>query len=178
MPLFLTEAEQLNRHLQSLARPPMQRSTSCYPLALRTRCWAPPCPRIQWAHPETPDGAMCWRNERPAETHSTGEALTVILTMTMTMSRSSPPRDGGTRTGHGEGDTPSICIVIWTATLRWSCSRNENKPHPRALLQRADSPSTRHIDHNRQMKPGNDHIQKHTSGKPSLKRRPSIVELF
>ncbi len=28
------------------------------------------------------------------------------------------------------------------------------------------------------MKSGNDHIQKRTSGKPSLKRRPSLVELF
>ncbi len=28
--------------------------------------------------------------------------------ITLTMSRSSPPRDGGTRTGHGKGDTPSF----------------------------------------------------------------------
>ncbi len=50
--------------------------------------------------------------------------------------------------------------------------------HPRALFQRAESPSTRHSDRDHQMKPENDHIQKHTSGKPSLKRRPSLVELF
>ncbi len=49
--------------------------------------------------------------------------------------------------------------------------------HSRALPRRAESPSTRGSDRDHQMKPGNDHIQKHTSGKPSLKRRLSLVEL-
>ncbi len=64
---------QLNYHFPSLACPPMQRWTSCHPLAHRTRCAAPPCPGIQQTRLETPDGAMCWRNERPMETHSMGK---------------------------------------------------------------------------------------------------------
>ncbi len=58
---------------QSLVHPPMQRSASCHPLALRTRCWAPSCPRNQQTRLETPDGAMCWRNERSVEMHSMGK---------------------------------------------------------------------------------------------------------
>ncbi len=67
---------------------------------------------------------------------------------------------------------------IWSAASRCSCSCNENMTHPRALLQRAESPSTRHSNRDCQMKLGKDHIQKHMSGKPSLIRRLSLVELF
>ncbi len=63
-PIFLMKAAQPNHHLQNLARPL---------LVLQTRWWAPPCPRTLSARPGTPDGAMHWRSERPAETHSTGK---------------------------------------------------------------------------------------------------------
>ncbi len=90
-----------------------------------------------------------------------GEALTVILKSPWPWAEVAL-RAGGARTGHGKGDTPPVCRGdIWSAASRWSCSRLENMTHPRALTQRADSPSTRDSDHDRQMKPGNDHIQKH-----------------
>ncbi len=96
------------------------------------------------------------------------------------MSRSSPPKPGGARTGQGEGDTPPFDEEVSGTQHRDGHVPmfNENMTHPRALPQRADSPSTRDSDRDHQMKPGNDHIRKHTSGKPSLKRRPLLVELF
>ncbi len=49
--------------------------------------------------------------------------------------------------------------------------------HERCLsVLKAQARGAAIVDH--QMKSGNDHIQKRTSGKPSLKRRPSLVELF
>ncbi len=103
--------------------------------------------------------------------------------ITLTMSRSSPPRPGGARTGQG-GYTPPppppprLARRYLERSIVKSCSRNENMTHPRALPQRAESPSMRDSDRDHQMKPENDHIQKRMSGKPSLKRRPSLVELF
>ncbi len=64
---------QLNRHLQSLVCPLLQRSISCRPLVFRMRYWALPCPRTQRVCPGTPDGAMRLRSERPVETHLTGK---------------------------------------------------------------------------------------------------------
>ncbi len=116
------------------------------------RCWAPPGPcELIREHQmvRCAGGVRCPRRRtRRGSSHCDPQ-------ITLTMSRSSPPKPGGARTGQGKGDTPPPVWRggTWSAASRWSCSRNENMTHPQALPQRAESPSTRDSDRDHQMKP-------------------------
>ncbi len=77
--IWLGNATLPDGHLQNLAHPLMERSTSCHLLVLRTRCWAPPCPRSLRAHPGTPDWCDVLEEWEARRDVLDGEALTVIL---------------------------------------------------------------------------------------------------
>ncbi len=68
-----------------------------------TRWWAPPCPRSLSAHPGTPDGAMHWSCERPAETHSTGK---------LSLWSSSHPDLGVNETQHDHSHVPTMRTLL------------------------------------------------------------------
>ncbi len=59
---------------------------------------------------------------------------------------------------------------VYYATPRWSCLHKKNMNHPRKFPQRAECPGTRQQSWP-SWAPDNDHIQKRTGDKTSLKRR-------
>ncbi len=63
-------------------------------------------------------------------------------------------------------------LVGCTIELAWDMN---GAKRPQMLLTPKEEMA---CDRDHQVNVGNDHIQKHMSGKPSLKRRPSLVELF
>ncbi len=146
MLLFLTEAAQPNRHLQNLAHPPMQRSTSCHLLVLRTRCWAPPCPKtLSEEFVRERQMVRCAGGVRGPRRLTRQGSSHCNPQITLTMSQSSPPKPGGAKMGQGEevsrtqhrdGHVPAMrtwliherCLSVLIAqargtaivTIRWS----------------------------------------------------------
>ncbi len=140
--------------IQSLARPSMQQSISC-----------PLCgPSHLIREQQRVRSASRVRGPRRRTRRGSSHCYPQIA---LTTSQSSPPllRDGGTRTGHGKGDTSSFDEEVCGLQ-----HRDGHIPAVRTWLIH-DSPSTRHSARDRQAEPGSDYIQKRMSGRPSLKRR-------